>query len=433
MNVKKIKDFLFRVRDTLQIQDEETYKRLTIRIRHQGVSLRDEARGTNIGTKSQFWAKGGQFIVSKIDARWGAFGIIPDYIDKAIITGNFWTYEIDTKQVTMEWFHFFTSTEQFVQICKFASTGVTNRQYLDEKTFLNLEIPLPSLVEQEAIVQKIKGFMATHSQAKAQIEALQTDLKAYRKSILQEAIKGNFTATWRANNPTEKIDLKTLKKENTKKQKPLAAIKIDEMHFELPQNWSWVRLGEGLENIKYGTSKKCESNFGKTPVLRIPNVVLGKLNLEDLKYADFTEEERKDISLNVGDLLLIRSNGSKNLVGKTCIYDNESKDFLYAGYLIRIRPVHHFNSYYLQYVFETPFIRNQIEAPIRTTTGVHNINSTEIQNLPFPLPPLTEQAEIVRILEEKMATIAAAEEQLKALLAEQSLLQKSMMQEVFRG
>lgn len=425
---KKVSDFLTVRNDRFKPNEAESLglKRID-KIDFSGnIYLSDKPTNTDM-----ILARKGDLVISGINAAKGALAIYHGEED-VLATIHYSSYQFDEKKINIDYLQNFVKSPVFQHTLKQQVKGGMKTE-LKPKHILNLEIPLPSLAEQATIVQKIKGFMATHSQAKAQIEALQTDLKAYRKSILQEAIKGNLTTEWRANNPTEKIDLKTLKKETTKKQKPLPPIKADEMPFTLPQNWSWVRLGEGLENIKYGTSKKCESNFGKTPVLRIPNIVSGKLNLDELKYADFTEEEKKDISLNTGDLLLIRSNGSKSLVGKTCIYDNESKDFLYAGYLIRLRPVHHFNSNYLQIVFQTPFIRNQIEAPIRTTTGVHNINTTEIANLSIPLPPLTEQAEIVRVLEEKMATIAAAEEQLKALLAEQSQLQKSMMQEVFRG
>jgi len=433
MNVKKIKDFLFRVKDTHQIQDEETYKRLTIRIRHQGVSLRDEAKGLNIGTKSQFWAKGGQFIVSKIDARWGAFGIIPDYIDKAIITGNFWAYEIDRKQVTMEWFHFFTSTEQFVQICRFASTGVTNRQYLDEKTFLNLEIPLPNLTEQETIVQKIKGFMATHSQAKAKIEALQIDLKAYRKSILQEAIKGNLTEEWRANNLTEKIDLKTLKKETTKKQKPLAAIKADEMPFTLPKNWSWVRLGDVAITIStgpFGTMlHKSDYVSNGIPLVNPMNIVNEKIVLSEKMMVDEATKKRlKSYVLKVNDIVI----GRRGEMGRCAIVsDNEDGWLCGTGsFFLRLFPII-YNPFFIK-LLSSEFVKNIL---IGSSVGatMNNLNHRILFNLLIPLPPLTEQAEIVRVLEEKMATITAAEEQLKALLAEQSQLQKSMMQEVFRG
>ena len=80
----KIGDFLKRSKIPIDIEDSEEYKRVTIKGKHQGVSLRDIERGKNIGTKKQFVLKEGQFILSKIDARYGAFGIAPKEVDDAI-------------------------------------------------------------------------------------------------------------------------------------------------------------------------------------------------------------------------------------------------------------------------------------------------------------------------------------------------------------
>src|SRR5688500_17100888 len=104
----KIRDFLKRIKNQVEINDGCLYKRLTIKTNHQGVTLRDIADGALIGTKSQFIVNGGDFILSKIDARYGAFGIIPKELDGAIITGNFWTYKVDTDLVDIEWFFYFT-------------------------------------------------------------------------------------------------------------------------------------------------------------------------------------------------------------------------------------------------------------------------------------------------------------------------------------
>ena len=86
----KIGDFLKRSKIPIDINDDVEYKRVTIKIKHNGVSLRDNEIGRRIGTKKQFILKAGQFIVSKIDARYGAFGIAPEDVNGAIITGNFW-------------------------------------------------------------------------------------------------------------------------------------------------------------------------------------------------------------------------------------------------------------------------------------------------------------------------------------------------------
>lgn len=151
-----VRDMLLRLKAPVEIQDSEFYKRLTIRINHQGVSVRDTEIGANIGTKSQFRVRAGDFILSKIDARQGAFGIVPPEADGGIITGNFWTYRVDNQLVDTEWFLQFTNSDEFLDLCKRSSTGNTHRKYLNELIFLNHEIPIPSLEEQRKAVESCK-------------------------------------------------------------------------------------------------------------------------------------------------------------------------------------------------------------------------------------------------------------------------------------
>src|SRR5437588_13085167 len=84
-----------RKKDEIIIQDDEMYRRLTIHLNGAGISIRDKVLGSEIGTKRQFIVKAGQLVLSKIDARNGAFGIVPLDCDGAIITGNFWAFDVD--------------------------------------------------------------------------------------------------------------------------------------------------------------------------------------------------------------------------------------------------------------------------------------------------------------------------------------------------
>ena len=155
MKLTKIGEFLKRSKIPIDIEDDIEYNRVTIRINHNGVSLRDSEIGKNIGTKKQFILKAGQFIVSKIDARYGAFGIAPNEVHNAIITGNFWAYDVDTDLINIDWFNQFTNSPIFYEVCERASSGITHRKYLDEKFFLNYHILLPSVEEQLIQIEKI--------------------------------------------------------------------------------------------------------------------------------------------------------------------------------------------------------------------------------------------------------------------------------------
>lgn len=135
-----IKDFLLRNKTAIEIQNNTYYKRATIKIRNGGISLRDEVIGSKIGTKNQFIISKGQFLLSKIDARNGAFGVVPEELDGGVITGNFWTFDVDYSKVNPHYLTLLTTTKEFISFCEQASNGTTNRHYLQEHLFLNIEV-----------------------------------------------------------------------------------------------------------------------------------------------------------------------------------------------------------------------------------------------------------------------------------------------------
>ena len=256
----KIGDLLLRSKIPIDIEDTEEYKRVTIRIKHQGVSLRDIEIGTKIGTKKQFILKSGQFLMSKIDARYGAFGIAGDDVDDAIITGNFWAYDINSSLTTVEWINKYTNSPAFYDLCERASSGVTHRRYLNEQTFLNHELYIPSIDEQSQILFSNREKTLLLNNLENELNKQEKYVSQLKQAILQEAIAGQLTAEWRTENPMQKGNpdtdaaalLAKIKSEKQqliadgklKKEKPLAEIAIDEIPFSLPKNWKWVRISD---------------------------------------------------------------------------------------------------------------------------------------------------------------------------------------------
>ena len=155
----RIGEFLKRNKTALVIEDDVIYKRPRIRVRNGGISLRDEILGEKIGTKNQFLICKGQFLLSKIDARNGAFGVVPEKLDGGIITGNFWTFDVDYNIVNPHYLALLTTTDAFIQFCEQASNGTTNRHYLQEPLFLNIKVPVPSLEEQNKLVKAYNDIM----------------------------------------------------------------------------------------------------------------------------------------------------------------------------------------------------------------------------------------------------------------------------------
>lgn len=141
--LKPMNEILIRHKEIVLIEDNVEYKLVTVKMNQGGVVLRDILKGIHIGTKRQYRVKAGQFIISKIDARNGAYGIVPEDLNGAVITGNFWAYNLNTNIVTLDYLTNLMRHRFFLQMCNMCSYGSTNRWYLDEDTFNNFKIPIP--------------------------------------------------------------------------------------------------------------------------------------------------------------------------------------------------------------------------------------------------------------------------------------------------
>ncbi len=160
---------LIRNKTPINIESNVVYKRATIKLYGKGLSIRDEEIGSKINTKKQFLIKKDQLLLSKIDARNGAFGIVPKELDGAIITGNFWAFDINENFVNRDYLSYLLSSKKFYSICKDASSGVTNRKYLNETKFLAMEIELPKIEDQNKLITELNIY-------KNKIEELQNEL-----------------------------------------------------------------------------------------------------------------------------------------------------------------------------------------------------------------------------------------------------------------
>ena len=103
--------------------------------------------------------------MSKIDARNGAFGIATKELDGAIITADFFAYDINERKINPYFLSLITTTKQFVQFSQNSSTGTTNRQRLNESLFLNIEIPLPSIKKQKELVKDLENNLQLQKEA----------------------------------------------------------------------------------------------------------------------------------------------------------------------------------------------------------------------------------------------------------------------------
>ena len=385
----KLEEVLSLSRESVEIYPLRTYKQITVRLHHKGVVLREEKIGQRIKSK-QYLAKEGQFIISRIDARNGAMGLVPQELDGAIVTNDFLLYEINEKNLFTKYFDFLTSTKSFVWECIKASKGTTNRVRLKPEKFLQIKISLPLLEEQKHIVARIESVMAKIEEA---------------RRLRAEAVKEVGETV-----------------ENTHNQ----------IFMELSQNFGTVQIQHteldiNPENIdpkrEFGDNpftyidvSSVEQNTGK---------IFGK---KDITGVDAHSRARRKMHKNDIVFSAVRPNLKK------CFIVDEKLDgnVCSTGFTIfRIRN-DGYDPKFLKYQLLSNFFINQC---MEVVTGGHYpaINDKNMKNLEVISPPLPEQRRIVAYLDSLQTKV----DELKKLQAETEKeleeLVPSILDRAFKG
>ena len=171
--------------------------------------------------------------------------------------------------------------------------------------------------------------------------------------------------------------------------------------FEVPESWVWCRLDDIVCELKYGTSEK-SSSVGKIAVLRMGNITnVGTIDYSNLVYSS-NDEDIEQYSLEKNDLLFNRTNSSE-WVGKTAIY-KEEQPAIYAGYLIRIKPLL-ISPDYLNTVMNSGYYRDWCYDVKTDAVNQSNINAQKLSQLMIPIPPLKEQGRIVAEMDKWISLI----------------------------
>jgi type I restriction enzyme S subunit len=159
-------DILTKSDEWIDINPNEKYRQVKVRLWGKGVMLRDEVSGAEIAASKRLVVHPQQFIVSRIDARNGAFGLIPDSLEGAVVSSDFPVFTVNPSRILPKYLNWMSKTHFFVDLCKAASEGTTNRVRLKEDRFLATQIPLPIISEQSRIVARIEEIAAKIEEAR---------------------------------------------------------------------------------------------------------------------------------------------------------------------------------------------------------------------------------------------------------------------------
>ena len=370
----------------------------------------------------------------------GTIGNIAFYNNEKIILGKSACYFNVAIEDLKKYFFYLFQTDFFLNYALDNATGTTIKN-VGLGTMRNFLLPLPPLSVQNAIVAKLEQVLPlvdAYENALLQKEELKSALPdKVKKAILQEAITGKLTENWRKSatikesgkqlldriieerNAKALADWKEALKKNvggkatlpsfasktrTKKPVPVVASEIeeDEIPFEVPESWCWCHLGEICNEIKRGKSPKYVDRSDYLAFAQKCNVKTGGIDLSLALYLDEKSIDRysEEDNLIKGDVVINSTGGGT--MGRVGYYETKVPEGIKGVYpdshVTVIRSVGNINQRYLYYILK----HNQ---PVLEDCGTGSTNQTELKpavlaNFVIPLPPLEEQEEIVKKVEE---------------------------------
>ena len=305
---------------------------------------------------------------------------------------------------------------------RLASVG-TAMPGLSANRLKELLVPLPPLAEQHRIVAKIEELLPKveeYGKAQDALNKLNTELpERLKKSILQEAIEGRLVPQDPNDEPASVLlakirqEKEQLVKAGKLKKKDLVVnpISEDEIPFEIPNTWEWVRLGSlvsnqtGLAYNKGDLEKKVDNPIR---VLRGGNIQNGSwcTKVDDVMIApEYVKKPNLALQKNT---FITPAVTSLEHLGKTALIEEDHSDIVAGGFVLYLLPFYRNDifSKYLSYYFQSAYYNTFCQS-IANKSGqaFWNLSRQKLMELVLPIPPLAEQKRIVEKLEQLLGEI----------------------------
>ncbi len=272
------------------------------------------------------------------------------------------------------------------------------------KPFKATEIPLPPLVKQQRIVDRIEGLFAKLDEAKQKAQDALDSFETRKAAILHKAFTGELTAQWRKE------------------------------HSVGMESWNTRILSE-VSTLQTGLMKG-KNYSGKTvmlPYLRVANVQDGFLNLSEIKEIEVSEELIDRYSLKNGDVLFTEG-GDYDKLGRGTVWQGQIKNCLHQNHVFVVRPqADVLSPYFLSYQAGSRYGKQYFLKCSKQTTNLASINSTQLKGFPVLMPTIEEQAQIVLLIDDLLVKEQQAKEAAEGVLEQIDLIKKAILARAFRG
>jgi len=353
------------------------------------------------------------------------------------------------------------NAEDFVQFANEQVSGERPRVNFEKLSRFAVALPPPA--EQQRIAAKLSSALSQVEQAETAVRRAQKRLADYRISVLDAAVSGMLTRASRRAHPSTRtetgetllrrlLDDRRARWEDAKLRRLRAAGKQPKDDTwktryrqpispnttdltTLPERWTWASIDQLSWDSGYGTSVKCTYDSKGPAVLRIPNIRNRTIDFRDLKFASSSRNLIATQLIAPGDLLLIRTNGSKSLLGRAAVVRSEpNKKCTFASYLIRFRLLGEEQLWsWLAFAWDSQVVRAQIEGKAKTTAGQYNVSLSGLSDIAIPIPPPEEQVQSVRQVDRRLSAAGRLEGKLAQQLVRAHLARQSLLRDAFNG
>jgi type I restriction enzyme S subunit len=367
----------------------------------EGVFHRETVLGKEMSAKFVTPLVAGALIYNRLFAWKESFAVVGLEHAGLCVSSEFPQFLPDTARVIPEFLYLFCTRPKIIEMVNAASVGsaAVSRNRFKEEELLKLEMPLPPLAEQRAIVERWRSAQAQIAAASVRVEK--------QDAICSEEFLSSLGITpppatdrpkcfalhwtglnrWSVASATDSI---------------LGLDKLAESKFE------YARLGE-LATVSYGIQKCPANRPGQHPhpYLRVANVRKGYLDLTEVKQIDVPDNELESYRLQPGDILFVEGNGSRAELGRVAKWTGEIGDCVHQNHLIKVRvDALRLSPDFAMIWFNTEIGRSHFFRSAKTSSGLGTINSNEVRSAPIPLPPLEVQRKLVERVTAARAEIA---------------------------
>ncbi|MBX3465529.1 MAG: restriction endonuclease subunit S [Planctomycetes bacterium] len=316
------------------------------------------------------------------------------------------------------------------------ATGTAgNMPKINGEVLREMQFPLPPFNEQRRIVAKLETLTARSRAARDALEQVSALLERFRQSVLAEAFRGDLTADWRKQNPDVEpasVLLERIRASRGLQPHPRGETGVPEW---VPDGWCWSSVGE-VADVDGGLTRHAEKRSAATrqvPLVSVAAVRFRRIDIAEIGLIGLLPSDGDKARLERGDLLVVEGNGSRDQIGRVAIWDADTPDARHQNHLIRVRARGGIDSRFLLEWLASPGGRERLERAATSVSGLYNLSLSKVAGIDIPLPTLTEQAEIVRIVASLLRWVDAIERSVRDQVEALGRFDQAILAKAFRG